>query len=150
MKIDVQTPDHVCGAIEFQNGVLGTIVTSFATRFPQYNLTQPITIYGTEGTLKAPDPNVFDGPVHLRRTSEEQFQLMPPTFHAGYGRSVGLAEMGYALSAGRPHRAGAEQAYAVLEAMESFLISSKKAGQSSRNRLTIPQLMPRLPLWLCE
>src|SRR6266550_4443607 len=127
MTIDVQTPDHICGTIEFKNGVLGTIITSFATRFPQYDINQPITIYGTEGTLKVPDPNVFDGLVHLRRVNDPEFQSMPHTFNIGYGRSAGLAEMAYALRSGRPHRASAEQAYAVLEAMESFLLSSQRS-----------------------
>ena len=149
--IDVQTPDHICGTIEFRNGVLGTLTTSFATRFPQYDINQPITIYGTEGTLKVPDPNVFDGPVHLRRVNDPEFQSMPHTFHVGYGRSAGLAEMAYALRSGRPHRASAEQAYAVLEAMESFLLSSRRSQaiepQAAYDR---PQPMPPEPLWLCE
>src|SRR2546430_2225377 len=149
--IDVQTPDHICGTIEFRNGVLGTLTTSFATRFPQYDINQPITIYGTEGTLKVPDPNVFDGPVHLRRVNDPEFQSMPHTFHVGYGRSAGLAEMAYALRWGRPHRASAEQAYVVLEAMESFLLSSQPSQaiepQAAYDR---PQPMPREPLWLCE
>ncbi|HEV8292306.1 MAG TPA: Gfo/Idh/MocA family oxidoreductase, partial [Tepidisphaeraceae bacterium] len=122
-KIAVQTPDHICGTIEFGNGVIGTIVTSFATRFPQYDTAQPITIYGTEGTLKVPDPNQFDGAVHLRRKDDPEFQLIPPSFPIGYGRSIGLADMAYAIRSGRPHRANAEQAYAVLEAMEAFLES---------------------------
>jgi predicted dehydrogenase len=145
--IAVQTPDHICGTIEFRNGVIGTIITSFATRFPQYDPAQPITIYGIEGTLKVPDPNVFDGPVHLRRMNDPEFQLIPPAFPAGYGRSVGLADMAYAVASGRPHRASGEQAYAVLEAMEAFLISSKEGRsigpQASYER---PQLMPMVPL----
>jgi predicted dehydrogenase len=150
-KIDVQTPDHICGTIEFQNGVIGSIITSFATRFGQYDTTQPITIYGTEGTLKAPDPNVFDGPVHLRRAADPEFLAMPHTFHAGYGRSVGLAEMAQSLRAGRTHHANAEQAYAVLEAMESFLVSSKEGrAVEPQSRYDRPQPMPREPLWLCE
>jgi len=150
-KISVQTPDHVCGTIEFQSGVVGTIITSFATRFPQYDLAQPITIYGSEGTLKVPDPNHFDGAVHLRRKNDPEFQVASSPFHAGYGRSVGLAEMAYAMRAGRPHRASAEQAYAVLEAMEAFLESSKQ-GRAIEPQATYerPQPMPREPLWLSE
>jgi len=148
-KIDVQTPDHICGTIEFQNGVLGTLITSFATRFPQYDQTQPITIYGTEGTLKVPDPNVFDGPVHVRRNDDPEFQLVLHSFHAGYGRSVGLADMARALDSARPHRASAEQAYAVLEAMEGFLAASESRRAIDPQAIyTRPQPMPREPLWL--
>jgi predicted dehydrogenase len=150
-KIEVQTPDHICGTIEFQNGVVGTIITSFATRFPQYDMTQPITIYGTDGTLKVPDPNVFDGPVHLRRKDDADFQPVPHAFHGGYGRSVGLADMAYSLQSGRPHRASAEQAYAVLAAMEAFLESSKR-GKAIELRTTYqrPQPMPQQPLCLLQ
>jgi predicted dehydrogenase len=146
--ISVLTPDHIAGTIEFKNGVVGTLITSFATRFPQYDTAQPITIYGTEGTLKVPDPNHFDGPVHLRRSNDPDFQMIPPSFHAGYGRSVGLADMAYALRSGRPHRASVEQAYAVLEAMEASLESSRQGRaiepQAPYERL---QPMPHEPLW---
>ena len=144
----VQTPDHICGTIEFQNGVVGTIITSFATRFPQYDMAQPITIYGTDGTLKVPDPNVFDGPVLLRRRNDPDFQTVPHDFHVGYGRSVGLADMVYALRSGRPHRASAEQALAVLETMAAFLESAKDGRaiepQAPYER---PESMPCEPLW---
>ena len=79
-RIVVETPDHVCGTLEFENGAAGTILTSFATRFPTYDGRFPITIYGTEGTLKVPDPNGFDGPVQLRRAvSPMSLPLVPPS-----------------------------------------------------------------------
>src|SRR5207237_10396742 len=51
-RITVETPDHVCGTMEFENGASGVIVQTFATAFPQYDAHQPITLYGPEGTLK--------------------------------------------------------------------------------------------------
>src|SRR5258705_9146193 len=112
-------------------------------------MTKPITIYGTDGTLKAPDPNVFDGPVNLRRKDDAEFQPAPHAFPAGYGRWVGLADMAYALHSGRPHRASAEQAYAVLEAMEAFLISARQARAiEPQAHFERPQPMPHQALWL--
>ncbi len=35
-----------------------------------------------------------------------------------YGRSVGVADMAHAIRSGRPHRCSAEQAFAVLDAMQ--------------------------------
>src|SRR5688572_4734401 len=125
-KVRVQTPDHVAGTIEFESGAVGTIMTSFATRFGTYDGKQPITVYGTEGTIRVPDPNQFDGPVHLRRDRDEDWQEVPHAFVAGYGRSVGLADMAYAIRSGRPHRASAEQAFAVLDLMQGFLDSSER------------------------
>ena len=107
-KITVETPDHITGSIEFANGTLGTIIQSFATRFPTYDGKQPITVFGTQGTMKVPDPNGFDGVVHVRKNDEADWVEMPQQFVTGYGRSIGLADMAYALRSGRPHRASAE------------------------------------------
>lgn len=141
--ITVRTPDHICGLMEFHNGATGSIITSFATRFPTYNEQQPITIYGTEGTMRVCDPNNFDGPVHYRRKDDEDWVQASPQFVCGYGRSVGVADMAYALQNGRPHRANGQQALAVLDLMQGFLESSdsgrshEPAGPYER-----PALMP--------
>ena len=127
-KVTVETPDHFSGSIEFENGAMGTIIQSFATHFPTYDGKQPITVYGTEGTMRVPDPNGFDGVVHVRKNADADWSEMPPQFVTGYGRSVGLADMAYALRSGRPHRASLEQAFAVLDLMQAFLDSSKSGN----------------------
>ena len=71
------------------------------------------------------DPNGFDGPVHLRRNEDKEWTEAPPAFVKGYGRSVGLADMAYAVRTGRPHRASGEQAFAVLDLMQGFLDSAR-------------------------
>lgn len=123
-KIQVETPDHICGALEFENGAVGTLITSFAVMQGGFGGPQPIVIHGTEGALRVPDPNGFDGPVHVRGTKDEEWQEVPHAFVKGYGRAVGLADMAHAIRSGRPHRASAEQAFAVLDAMQGFLDSS--------------------------
>jgi len=123
-KMKVETPDHIAGTIEFENGAMGAIVTTFATQFSEHNGKQPIMIFGTEGTMRVPDPNGFDGPVHYRKTGDDEWTWQKPTFVKGYGRSVGLADMAQAIRSNRPHRASAEQAYAVLDLMQAFLDSS--------------------------
>jgi predicted dehydrogenase len=127
--IAVETPDHICGTMEFANGCSGVIVESFATRFPQYDGNQPITIYGTDGTLKVPDPNTFDGPVGLAREGDKEFRVVPPMFKTGYGRSIGAADMAYALRSGRAFRANGDQAFLVLDLMAGFL-DSARTGQA--------------------
>ena len=121
-KVTVETPDHICGSMEFENGAAGVIVTSFATRFATCG--DPITIYGTEGTLRVPDPNAFDGPCFLRKNDDKDWQEVAPLFVKGYGRSVGLADMAYAIRSGRALRADGQQAMAVLDLMQGFLDSS--------------------------
>ena len=129
--INVETPDHVTGLMEFENGCVGSIIQSFATRAAA-GAGAPIVIFGTEGTLRVPDPNGFDGPVSLCRFEDgkaDDFVEMPHTFVKGYGRSVGLADMAYALRSGRPERCNGEQAQTVLELMQGFLDSSN-TGQA--------------------
>lgn len=140
-KITVETPDHVCGTIEFVNGCTGVIITSFATRFSEFGGKNPITIFGTEGTIKVPDPNTFDGPVWLRRIGDTEWKEMPHTFVKGYGRSVGAADMAYAIRSGRPHRASGEQAMAVLDVMIGFLDSSA-SGQAYTPRFDYQRPAP--------
>jgi predicted dehydrogenase len=130
-KVQVETPDHICGTMEFEDGAIGTIITSFATRFPQHDGKVPITIYGTEGTLRVPDPNGFDGPVFLRREGEDEWTEIPHATPEGYGRAVGLADMATALQQGRPHRCSGEQAFLVLDLMQGFLDSAASGAAYS-------------------
>lgn len=127
-KIQVETPDHVCGLIEFMDGAVGVLATSFAIMHAEYDRKNPIVIYGTEGAMKVPDPNYFDGTVFVRRTGEEAWQEMPHTAPTGYGRAVGLADMAHAIRSGRAHRASGEQAFVVLDLMQGFLESSEKGA----------------------
>ncbi|HEX8342188.1 MAG TPA: Gfo/Idh/MocA family oxidoreductase [Tepidisphaeraceae bacterium] len=123
----VETPDHVLGMMEFENGCCGSIIQSFATRAAA-GAGSPIVVYGTDGTLRVPDPNSFDGPVALCRFDDakpDEFVDVPHTFVKGYGRSVGLADMAYAVRSGRAERCNGEQALTVLELMQGFLDSSR-------------------------
>jgi predicted dehydrogenase len=103
-------------------------------------------IYGTEGTLHVPDPNGFDGPVRICRFEEgkkDEFEEVPHTFVKGYGRSVGLADLAYAIRSGREDRCNGQQAMAVLDLMQAFLDSSK-SGQAVTPSVEYkrPQPMP--------
>jgi len=121
-QIPVETPTHITGAIEFQNGALATVIMSFdvwAHRLPC------IEVYGTEGTLGVPDPNGFGGPVLLRKAGESAWREMPLTHpYAEQYRSLGLAEMIRAIQEGRPNRLNGELAYHVLDIMLAFNDSS--------------------------
>ena len=117
-QIQVETPTHIAGVLDFQSGVVGTLVTSFdvyASPFP------PITIFGSEGTLSVPDPNTFGGPVRVFTTKSSEWHDVPLLF--GYNensRGIGLADMTRAVQSGRAHRASGELAYHVLDLMHAF------------------------------
>jgi predicted dehydrogenase len=142
-EIKVDTPDHICGLMEFKNGVIGTIVTSFATRFPQHDGNAPITIYGTEGTLLVPDPNKFEGSVKLRRKDDGEFAELPPVFARTYERGIGLLDMAQAIRGRRKMRAGLEQIWSTLDIMLGFLDSSKTGrAYIPKMKYVRPALMP--------
>jgi predicted dehydrogenase len=125
-KISVETPEHVTGCIEFENGAVGTMIQSFATYHGQYG---SITLYGTEGTLQVPDPNNFTGTVRLRRKDDADWSDLPPIFPHEYGRSVGLADMAGTLRGGGSFRASGDQGLVVLHLIEGFLESSAQGRQ---------------------
>ena len=116
--ITVDVPTHVTGLMEFGNGAIGTIITSFdvwAAELPR------IEVYGTRGSLQVPDPNGFGGPVRFRRPGMEQWQEIPLTHgYAENSRGIGVADMANALKSGRPHRASGELAFHVLDIMHAF------------------------------
>lgn len=62
--IDVEVPTYVTGTLQFDNGVIGTLFTTFDV---YYKGQARFEIYGTEGTLLVPDPNYFGGPIQLLR-----------------------------------------------------------------------------------
>jgi predicted dehydrogenase len=136
-KMTVETPDHISGTLEFAGGTIATMIMSFAVHQAQYEGAHPITIYGTEGTLKVPDPNGFDGSVQLWRDGD--WKEVPHAFLTGYGRMVGVADMATAIRSGRPHRASAEQAFTTLDAMQGFL-DTAETGQAYA--LTTPYTRP--------
>ena len=143
--ITVETPDHVAGTLQFKNGAVVNIATSFAV---PVNPHPPISIFGTGGTLAVPDPNGFDGGVKIWRAGQKGWEDVAFTHRTGYGRAVGVADMAYAIQSGRAHRANGQQAMHVLDAMQGFL-DTAKAGKTYK--LTAPYERPAaLPGGLAE
>ncbi|TXK75140.1 Gfo/Idh/MocA family protein [Paenibacillus sp. N3.4] len=118
--IKVDTPTHLAGVLDFHNGAIATLVTSFdimgGTQLPN------IEIYGSHGSLRVPDPNTFGGQVLIRKHGSD---WEPVPLSHGYtenSRGLGVAAMAQALLSGDPktHRANGELTYHVLEAMHGF------------------------------
>jgi predicted dehydrogenase len=143
--IAVETPTHVAGTLDFRSGAVATVITSFdvwAHSLPR------IEIYGSEGTLSAPDPNTFRGPVQVRRGRETEWRAVEVT--RGWtenSRGLGVADMAHALRSGRQHRANGRLAFHVLDAMHAFLESSQSGKyvhlESTCERpAALPQSLP--------
>lgn len=116
--IPVQVATHVAGALAFKNGAIVQIGMSFDVAGHKH---VPMELYGTEGTLIVPDPNYFGGDVQYMKKGGE-FETMETT--APYSddnyRSLGVADLAYAIREGREHRANGALALHVLEVMEAF------------------------------
>lgn len=120
--VTVEVPTHVAGVMDFQNGAIGTLVTSFDV----WAATLPcIEIHGTQGSMGVPDPNGFGGTVRIRRAGAQDWTTMPHSHvYAENARGVGVADMAYAIRHGRLHRANAQLAYHVGDIMQAFHESS--------------------------
>ena len=137
--ITVDVPTYTMGLMQFANGAIGSIFTTFDATRAQLPF---IEIYGSEGTLSVPDPNGFDGPVSLYRHETRAFTEMPLLFdYAGNPRSLGLVDMADALQAGRKARTSSDLTYHVLEIMTAI----EKSGQTGE-RVAIKSKTERPPL----
>jgi predicted dehydrogenase len=131
-RIPVRVPTHVTGALEFASGALVTLITSWdiwSTHLPF------IEIYGETGSLSLPNPDLFAGPVTLRRAGPEElaqppaapgelpWEELPPRFPEGPRRGAGIADLAAALREGREPRASGRLALHVLAALEAVELS---------------------------
>lgn len=121
-KVTVEVPTHVVGLLNFTNGAIGTIITSFdvwAHHMPC------IEIYGSKGSLIVPDPNGFEGEVKLWTEDTKEWQTIPLLEDRKFtGRSLGVADMAYAIQNDRPHRANGDLTFHVLDIMHALHDSS--------------------------
>ena len=120
-----EVPTHYAGTIQFASGAIGTVVQSFdvwGANLPR------IEIYGAEGSLSVPDPNTFGGAVRrLHKSDRHAWREMPLSHSDQVPRGIGLADMAYAMTRGRPdHRVNGDLAYHVLEVMQAFEDSSAR------------------------
>jgi predicted dehydrogenase len=132
-KIKVETPTHISSLLEFENGAIGNLVTSF----DMVPGTAPsIEVYGTKGAITVPDPNSFGG-LHgkpVTRWRDDTTDWGPESWHEETltrpyqenSRGLGLADMLYAAKENRAHRASGELAYHVLEIMHRSLESARE------------------------
>lgn len=142
-KIDVEVTTHLAGVVDFASGAIGTIIMSFDVWSHSLPL---IEIYGSEGTMRVPDPNNFGGSVFVRKAGEKEWTEMPLTHSDKVGRGIGVADMAYAIVYGRKHRVSGELAHHVLDVMQAFDEASE-SGQHQRIASTVERPAP-LPVGL--
>ncbi len=125
--ITVDVPTSVTGIMEFENGAVGTIFTTFDAYYPNQ---ARLEIYGTHGTLFCPDPNYFGGPISLFTPEEKAVKELPLLYdYKENSRALGLADMANAILNKRPARADYHQTLHALEVMTAFELSSDAHGR---------------------
>lgn len=132
--IEIQTPTHVTGTIDFESGGVATVIVSWDVW--NHNLPH-LEIYGTGGSIAAPNPDHFSGAPILRRGEPRDLALdmtppgggdwreTPITHRDDAYRGIGLAEFGHAIRNGVEPRTGGAFAYHVLEVLLAFEKSSQ-------------------------
>ena len=141
--IKVETPTTVMALVRFVSGADIMFTMSWDVWKHGH---PPIELYGTEGSLRVPDPNFFGGVVEYTErggdwisvdSSERPFgrpnwrspawaATMPD--RANY-RCLGVAELAGAVSGGAPHRSSGALASHVLDAMHAILRSGQHGGE---------------------
>ncbi|SCI85231.1 1%2C5-anhydro-D-fructose reductase [uncultured Clostridium sp.] len=122
-QVKTQSPTNTIGALEFESGVLGTIMTTTEC----FSETPQLEIYGSEGILTCPDPNCFGGDVKVTRVGYREPYVVQHT-HAYTDpnmRGIGVAEFAYAIRNGRKARTDASMAYHFLEASFGMIESGE-------------------------
>ncbi len=126
--VRVTVPTHAVAILRFASGVLGTLTASFDLWSDHV---QHIEVYGTEGILRLPDPDKFEGDVTFKANAQNEWRVVPPVLALqnwsskdGVPRGLGVADLVDSL-AGSLHRTSAELGYHVLEVLESIEESSR-------------------------
>lgn len=124
--IEVETPTHIAGIMDFASGAIGEITTSFDV----WHSKMPyITIYGSEGTMLVPDPNGFGGEILVRGKASPDWESIPLTKpFAENSRGLGVRDIALAIAENRPHKASGDLAYHVLDVMHAFNDSSEQGS----------------------
>lgn len=122
--IEVEAPTYVTGMMQFENGAVAQVFTTFDV---YKSNSKNIEIYGTKGTLFVPDPNCFGGDITFYNGQTGETETFPLEFDYGENsRALGLADMAKSIETGRIPRASYRQTLHVLEVMEAFTKSSNE------------------------
>ncbi len=121
-RIPVETPTHIITILDFAEGARASLTTSFDV----YDTNRStLVLYGSEGTLRLPDPNTFGGPLEALRGGAEAWE--PVEVRGDYtdnSRGLGISDLARALREGRAPRASGELGYHIVDVMHAALEAS--------------------------
>jgi len=137
-RIDVDVPTHESGVVDFENGAVANVTTTFDTPGGSTLSDPAFEIYGTEGTLSLPDPNHFEGPVAIQRPDADEPEEVPLTHEYTAGRGAGVADLAAAIRGDWEHRTSADLAGHVLD-----VLSGIRTAAESGARVTVDSTVER-------
>lgn len=143
--VPVAVDTHVSAVLEFPGPCLVTAMYSFdvwETTLPHQE------IYGTEGTLRLPDPTHLHGPVEIRARGADAWTVLPPVMprllrgETREFRGLGVAEITDHLAEGGPQRTDAALGLHVLDVVTAVDECSMSAeGRDIRSTAARPAAM---------
>lgn len=140
-EFSCEVDTFVSSGVEFENGVVANITTTWDLPFPYWESGLPlITVFGSKGSLILPDPNSFGGigstPISdvpgkfvALRIEGGNFEEIPLKYNFAHNsRGLGLADMAWCIRDGGEPKVSAEGSLHVLEMMLGVLESSKNGA----------------------
>ena len=147
-KVKTEVPTHYSGLLEFAGGAVVTVTMSFDVWFSSL---PHMELYGTEGVLFCPNPDLFSGPVRLLRgesvidslagldlsgagTKGDPFDFsgylkeIPLCYHDPLTkiRGLGVAELARSIKEGRECRISHGFMLHIMELLTAFEAASQK------------------------
>jgi predicted dehydrogenase len=119
--VPVAAPMNAAATLDFESGAIASLQAAKES----FGYTPRLEIYGTEGILYAPDPNMFGGAIRLQQRNGAITEVPYSHGFSENSRGIGVADMAYAIRSGRPHRANGELARHVLDITLSIFESSR-------------------------
>jgi predicted dehydrogenase len=166
--IAVETPTTVMALLHFEQGA--DIIFTMSWDVWKHGH-PPIELYGTEGSLRVPDPNFFGGTVQYTEkggdwilAAADDRPFGKPNWRAASWadhmpnqanyRCLGIAELASAALRGTPHRSSGALASHALEVMHAILTAGTAGGEIAvRSRVARPAAMSdvdAMALWGAE
>ena len=124
----VEVDTHIAAVLEFVSGALINLTMSFDVCRLSPQMENCIELWGLDGAVHTPDPNMFSGEVRFAEAGPacEWAAADNPFLYNENMRLIGLADMAAGIELGRPHRCSGELAYHVTDVMCSILESAEK------------------------
>jgi predicted dehydrogenase len=117
----VGAPMHAAATIDFANGTIAGLQVAKES----FGYTPRLEIYGTDGILYLPDPNIFGGPIQILQPDGTLVDIPWSYGYTENSRGLGVADMAAAIRAGTPHRASGELARHVIDITLGVFESSR-------------------------